>query len=303
MKRIVFAMLLLLLSLTFVSAQVKLSFNPQENTKYEYQIEVVQNIKQSVGERVLPIEENLTMKYQMFVKSKNAKETIAQFTCQDISYLLSSPMFKMGYDSKKAAENPTELDKIHEKIFGSVIGKAFSASIAPDGSVNSVTGIDAITEGITQAVASYGEMGSELAASTVSQWIGEDAIKGMLEQSLKIYPVTAVKSGDSWNIESNYGISNKKSAIKNGYTLKDIKNDAVVIDVDATIGLEPGGGLEGRLAGTQSGILLVDVKTGIPTLSDLALNVKGSVKSARMGNAEMLMEMIAKMKTTIKEAN
>ena len=64
--------------------------------------------------------------------------------------------------------------------------------------------------------------------------------------------------------------------------------------------MEPEGGLEGTLAGTQSGVLLVDTKTGIPVSSDLTLNIKGNVKRQNM---DMQMEMVAQMKTTIKEAN
>ena len=297
MKSIITGMCLAL-GLSFVSAQIKLSFNPEEGVQYVYQTEIVQNIKESTMGIEISINETVSMGWLMTIKRKSAAETEVQFTWKDVSYLLSNPMIKMGYDSKKMTKNPNSIDKMHEKILSSVIGKSFTLSIAPDGSVNSVSGVDAITEGVTQAVVTDGEMGEQLSASMISQWLGEEAIKGMIEQSLKIYPPNDVKTGDNWMIESKYGISNKKSNIKSVCILKSVRNDMATITVAArNVAFEPAGGLEGTLNGTQSGDLLVDVKTGIPVSSDLTLNIKGTVR----GQVEM-MKMITKMKTTIKEA-
>lgn len=278
------------------TAQVKLSFNPEEGAQYAYQTEIVQNIVQTAAGRELPIEETVSMGLRLTVQNRNAKATDAQFTWQDASYFLSSPMMKMGYDAKNPAENTSPLDKIHEKIWGGVSGKSFTLSIAPDGSVKAVKGVDAITSGIKQAVASDGPMGADLSGSMISEWLGEDAIKGMMEQTFKFYPAKNVKTGDSWTIKSNYVISNKKANITSVYMLKDVNNDIAIIEVAATVEYEPAGGLEGKLKGTQTGILQVEVKTGIPVSSDLTLNVKGSVKQQNM---EIFMSMVAKMKTTI----
>jgi hypothetical protein len=289
-----------MLGVTMTQAQVKLAFKPETGSKYTYQTEIVQDIKQSAMGRELPIEETVTMGFLMDIQNSNGKETGAQFSLQDVSYLLSSPMMKMSYDSKKPTENPNALDKIHEKIFGSVLGKSYVLSIAPDGSVNSVTGVDAVIVGIAQAVAADGEMGAQLSSSLTSQWLGESAIKGMFEQTFRVFPSNGIKPGDSWTIESNYGVSNKKSDIKTLYSLQDVKDGVATISVKATVELNPGGGLEGTLTGTQSGILLVDAKTGIPVSSDLTLNIKGPVKQQQV---EIQMEMAAKMKTTVKEIN
>ena len=288
-KRIISVGLCLMLGITMTTAQVKLSFNPEQGSNYAYQTEIVQNIKQSAMGMDLPIEEKFTMGLGITMKEKNE----AALLWQHISYFVTSPMMKIQYDSKKAVDNPTPLDKIHEKIFNAAIGKSFAASISPDGTVSSLKGVDVITGEANKAVSSDGEMGERLSASLISQWIGEDAVKGMLEQSFHIYPGKEVKVGDNWTIESNFGISNKKSTIKTVYTLKAINNDRATIAVVATVEMD----FEGILKGTQTGELIVDIKTGIPVSSDLTLNIKGAIKQQQM---ELQMEMIAKIKTTIK---
>jgi hypothetical protein len=202
MKKVVITGFCLTSGLIITQAQTKLSFHPEAGEKYEYHTEIVQNIKQSVNGRELPIEETVTMGFLMNVKSKNAQETEAHFAYQNVSYLLNSPMMKMGYDSKKPVENPSPLDKMQEKIFGSVLNKSFSLAVTPDGTVTSVSGVDAITEGIKQAVVSDGQMGAQLSASEISQWLGKDAMKGMFEQTFRIFPANDVKVGDSWTIET-----------------------------------------------------------------------------------------------------
>ena len=49
-NRIVLAGMFLVAGLTAASAQVKLSFNPEKGTKYEYRSELVQNTVMFVGQ-------------------------------------------------------------------------------------------------------------------------------------------------------------------------------------------------------------------------------------------------------------
>jgi len=290
------------------SAQVKLSFNPEQGKKYEYQTEVVQNIKQIANGRELPREEKVRMTYLMNIINKNPSETEVQFTYQEISYVMSSPMGKWGYDSKKPFENPTNLnnanerlaslEKMHERIFGSAIGKTFSVEIAPDGSVKSVSGMNAISESMTKAVANDGEMGASLSSTMIRQYFSENAIKEMIEQSWKNYPVSEVKIGESWNMENKWGeVPNMITITKPKYTLEDFNNDMANITIEADVEVEMTGG---KLTGNQLGTLRVYSKTGIPVSSDWSRSVKGNVNSMGMN---MEMEVAHKTKTSTKEIN
>ena len=281
-----------------ISAQTKLSFNAEVGSKYEYSNEYILNVDQGG----LLVEEKVSTLYLMNIMNKNSEETLVQFTYQNISFLQSSSMMQIKYDSKKAANNPTGIDKMYSKIFSSVVGKTFSASIAADGSVNSLAGIDAITEDITHTMSADGEMGEHLCASLIKQYFNEKVIKGVIESSLKIYPADKVKVGDSWTIENTFGgVSNMNETAQIGHTLKKIKNDVATIDFEAAIEVEQGGGLEGKLNGTQSGTILVNTKTGMPVSSNLTQKVKGSITQHLSITIDMMMLMTAKIKTSFKE--
>ncbi len=297
MRKIVFAFLSLSLMLSTASAQVKLSFNPEKGTKYQYTQETVQLLKQTAMGQEIPMEMDVTMSYIMNIKEKNTKETVAQCTYQDISYVLSSAMMKMGYDSKNPLENPSEMDKMMGKMLGSLIGKPFEMHIASDGSVSSVTGMDAIAESMSQAVAADGPMAMQVGAS-MKQQFNNETIKNQFEQSLKIYPANLVKEGDSWEASQVMSVSGMNLEMKTKYTLKNVQRNTASIGIESVISMVPSAGMEGKLSGIQTGTMEVNVKTGMPISSELSQNIKGSLKANGM---DVLMDIASKTKTTNKE--
>ena len=219
-----------------------------------------------------------------------------QLTYQDIFYVMTSPIAVWGYDSKKTFENPmnqdgsnervTELDKMHEKIFGSAIGKTITVAIAPDGSVNSISGIETVAESIKQAIVNDGEMGASLSSTMIRDFFSENAVKELIEQSWKIYPVDDVKMGDSWDMQNKWGDRNNMiTSKKSQCTLKHIDGDIAVIGVESSVEVDITGG---RLIGNQSGNMQINLKKGMPDWSMWTRNVKGDVVS--MG-VNMIMEV------------
>jgi len=300
--------LYLMSCLTITLAQEKLSFSPEVGAKYEFQTDVVQNIKQTANGRELSSEEKVVTTYLMSIKNKNAKETEVQLTYQGISYVMTSPMAVWGYDSKKPFENPmnrdgsnekiAELDKMHERIFGSAIGKTITVAIAPDGSVNSVSGMETVTESITQAIAKDGEMGASLSSSMIKQFFSENAIKELIEQSWKIYPEADVKPGDSWSMENKWGaVPDMITSMKSQCALKHIGGGIAVIGIESSVDLEITGG---RLKGNQSGNLQINLKKGMPDWTLWTRNVKGDVVVREMN---MVMEVMHKTRTATKDIN
>ena len=298
MKKITLICLFLLSGLSIISAQIKLSFNPEKGAKYLYTQDVVQQIKQTVMGQEMPMTMEMSMAYVMDVKEKSSQEIKAQFTYQDVGYNISSAMFSMKYDSKNPVENPSEMDIMMSKMFGSMIGKPFTVNVAPDGSVNSVTGMDAIVESMMQSVASGNPMGAQMGAS-MKQQFNDDAMKSTFEQSFKIYPDRAVKAGDSWNTEQTTSQAGMNSIIKTQYTVKEIKNNIATIQLESNVSMKPATqGMEGDLSGMQTGVLLVDAKTGMTISSELTQNIKGSVK---MQGMDVSMELISEIKISTEE--
>ena len=297
MKRIAFAVLFLVSGLTIVPAQVKLSFNPEKGKKYEYQTEMIQNIKQNLMGQEVPVEMEMSTKYLMEIVDKTAQETTVQFTYKEMAYIVSSPMMKMGYDSKNPVENPSDIDQMLSKMFGKMIGQSVVVVIAPDGSVKSVTGMDAIGESMTNAIADGGQIVAQLGAQ-MKQQFNDASMKNMFEQSFKSYPNNPVRVGDSWNIESTTMMNNMNTGLKTKYTLKSVSRNVATIAVAGEMEISPGAGMEGKITGTQTGTTSVDTKSGLTVTGDLSQNMKGTIRAQ---GVDIQMEMIIKTKTSIKE--
>ena len=296
-RRIVFAGLLLISGLTVASAQVKLSFNPEKGKKYEYQMDMLQNIQQSVMGQTIPIEMEMNFKYLMEIVDKTPQEITARFTYREAAYIVSSPMMKMGYDSKNPVENPSEMDNMLGKMFGKLIDQSFQTVFAPDGSVKSVTGMDAIFESMSNSIAGSGQVAAQMGPQMKGQF-SDDAMKSSFEQSFRIYPANAVKAGDSWNMENITSVNNMNVTHKTKYTLKETSKNMATIAIESDVEMDPGVMMEGKLAGTVTGTMLVDVKTGLPVTNDATMNIKGSVKAQGI---DIQMDLSAKTKTTTKE--
>ena len=284
MRRKLFAGLFFMLGLTAVSAQINLSFNPEKGAKYEYQTEMIQNIKQSVMGQEIPVEMEVNMSYLMEIKDKTPQETHVQLTYQDIVYVISNPMMNMRYDS----ENPAVRN---------LINKSFLMVVAPDGSVKSVTEIDNVAESPTNTSGANWQVDAQVVAQLNQQFSG-DAVKDMLEQSFKMYPANAVRAGDSWNMDNTTTINNMNTSVKTKYTLKEISGNIATVAIESDMVMTVGAGMEGTIAGTQTGTMTIDTRTGLPVTSDIAQNIAGLVKAQGM---DVQVQLTGKVKTSIKE--
>ena len=294
-KIIICAGLCLISSLITVSAQVKLSFNPEMGEKYEYSMDVVQNIKQNVMGQELLVETQMKSTYIMEIKSKTPQEIHLQFTYLDFTFLVSSAMMNLKYDSKKPTENPSEIDKMLGKMFGTLINKPFTAVFAPDGSVKSVTGMEAVIKDMLDAVSNEGQlaqMGEQL-----SKQFNDESIKNMIGESFNFYPDKAVKIGDIWNVKNSILTNGLNMNINTNHTLKDIKTNMATIEIAGDIDMNIEGG---EVSGKQTGSMIIDTVTGMPATSEISQNVNGTIKAQGM---DIQMEMITKNKTSAKIIN
>ena len=288
--------LCLIFSLTTVSAQMKLSFNPTMGTKYEYNMEVVQDIKQNVMGQEVSTESEMSGTYLMEIKSKTSQEVQVQFTYMDFTFLVSNAMMNLRYYSKKPIENPSEMDKMIEKMFNTLINEPFTVVFALDGSVKSVTGMEAIIKKMLDAISADGQMATQIGAQ-LSQQFSDESMKSMFGQSFNFYPDNAVKIGDSWNVKNSILMSSINIGTNIKYTLKGINTNNATIEVAGDIDMDMEGG---KLAGKQTGTMTLDTITGIPVTSDISQDLKGSIKAQGM---DIQMEMISKTKTSAKLIN
>jgi hypothetical protein len=296
-KRIVLASMFLVSGLAIAPAQVKLSFNPEKGAKYEYQTEMIQNNKTHVMGQEVPVEMEISSNYLMEIVDKTSDEIHVKFTYQEITYIISSPMMKMGYDSKNPIENPSDMDNMFGKMLGNLLGASVMVVFAPDGSAKSVTGMDAIAENMAGTVVNDGQIATQMAAQ-MKQTFSDVSMKSSFEQLFRIYPDNPVRAGNKWEIESETTINNMNTGFKTNYTLKNVSRNMATIAVESVIEMNPGAGMDGKLTGTQTGTINMNTQTGLPETGNMTQNMKGSVSTQGM---DMQMEMVTQIKSSIKE--
>ncbi|MCL2161161.1 MAG: DUF6263 family protein [Betaproteobacteria bacterium] len=295
MKKFLFAGLFLLSGLAVGSEQIELSFNPIKDAKYIYRMEMIQNVKNNILGQNVPLKTELKAMYLMEIMDKTAHETQAQITFREVTYLLSSSMVRARYNSRNPLKNPTKMDKTFDKMFDKLIDRPFMVTIAPDGSINSVTGLDDIVEDMLHVAATDGQMAA-LAGATMKRQFGGAAMKNTLEQSLKIYPASTVRMGETWNSEAAMTLANVNTDFKTTYTLNAVEKDRAVIAIESDIQVSPGLGMEGKLAGTQTGTVIIDTSAGVPLTVDVSQKAGGSVV---VQGINVQMELIGRIKTSL----
>jgi len=298
MKKFLLAGLFLLPGLAIGSEPINLSFNLDKGAKYEYRIEMEQDLKQDAMGMNVPIKTEISTTFLMEVKDKTAQETQIQFVYRELMQAISSVLINMRYDSRKPAENQSEIGKVYGKMFDKLMDKPIMMTVAPDGSVKSVTGMEVIVEEMVQAVAADGPQAARMGAEVRKQF-GDAALKSMFERSLKIYPANAVRTGDSWHSEITLSLANMNAVIKTKYTLKEVKKNMATVAAESDMMIDMAEmGVEAKLAGTQTGTMVIDTRTGMPVKSDALGNVKGSYE---VQGINVQVELVNKIKASVKE--
>jgi hypothetical protein len=89
------------------------------------------------------------------------------------------------------------------------------------------------------------------------------------------------------------------NAVSNAkYTLRSVSRNVATVAVNSKIELVPMEGMTGKIAGTQTGTMTIDTKTGITLTSVISKNLKGNLSAQ---GVDMTMELITKTSISTKE--
>ena len=82
--------------------------------------------------------------------------------------------------------------------------------------------------------------------------------------------------------------------------MKEINRNIATVAVKSEMEMEPGAGLEGKIAGTQTDMMTIDIETGLTVTGDVSSNLAGILKTQGMN---VQMEITSEAKTSTKEVN
>jgi hypothetical protein len=160
----------------------------------------------------------------------------------------------MSYDSNDSANaNPMF------KALGNMIGKSFTTTVAPNGTIVKVEGIESLVPEGTQG-------------------LDQETLKQTMQTSFNIFPEKPVKVGETWTKTTDMKLQNFNMKLDSKYTLDKVEGDKAIISMDGKISSEAGAsvqGMEMNLDGTQTGKLEIDIPTGQAISGDIKQLIKG----------------------------
>jgi hypothetical protein len=259
-------------------------------------MEMKQNISQKMMGMDIAMQQLMAFDYEMTITSVGKNEIQAQMTFKNITYMVDSPYMKMEYDTKNPKQDANEIDRFMTKMLNAVIGKTMEVKMQPDGTVTSISGMDAIAQAMAQAAGTEnGQIAAQIGA-TLTQQIDDKMLKSTLEQSFKIYPSKPISKDESWDVPLSLNMGGAAASVKTKYKLKDVKNKKAYIDMSSVIEMQPGNGT--KLSGTMTGSMVMDTATGMPESSEVAQDFDGTIS---VNGAEMPMKIQSTVKYTIKK--
>ena len=119
-----------------------------------------------------------------------------------------------------------------------------------------------------------------------------DQIKQAMDNMFAIYPEETIKSGDSWKRNTNIGNAQMPMTLDATYTVKDILDNLIVLELDGILNDE--GGMA-DIEGTFNGTIDIDRATGFPIKCDLKQKISMSMQGQEM---DMIMDMTIDAKVT-----
>ena len=248
-----------------------LKFNLQKGKSYAYTMEV--DMENDFNGQKMNSEMNFD--YDLSVVADNDSFKTIKSTYKKVVMNMKMPNMTVDIDSDKpAADTATDMKNnpmaFMGNMFRAIIGKSFTMKVNPEGQVTEVTGLKEMGEAMLASMKMSEEMRPMVEQSFKEQF-NEDNLKQSFSQAFNIFPNREVKVGDTWDKTVTMG-GMMAATTKTTYTVKDIKNGKVYLDVNATTDVQ-------NTKVTQTGTLTVDQATGLVTEGELEQKTEGMFKS------------------------
>ncbi len=216
---------------------VELKLNLQKGKTYSYAMKTMMNIDMEVMGKPVNTVGNIDFGFKMKVDDIDAQNNFNITTSYDaIRFKMNGMGMDMGYDSKNPGDTSKEnqMDGMFRKIFSSMLNQHFKIVMSPKGAVLKIEGLKELVESMS-ANLNVPEAVREQMKKQMAQSFNEDQLKQSFGQAFSIYPDKPVKVGDSWTKNFDQTVNNMKMSQDIKYTVKEIRDNSVILDLDGTI--------------------------------------------------------------------
>jgi len=248
--------------------------------KYYLRIVTEQKVSQTISGQKQNIEQTMGLGYDFDVKSVEPNgDAWVSYTYRWTKFIQSGAGGKVVYDSsEKGLQAPPMAQG-----FAALLEESFSMKITPQGRVEEVKGLQDVRKNVEKKLPE-GPM-KEAMMVGLKQFINEEGIKELTENSMAIYPEKPVGIGDSWRktVTLTQGAA---MTLENEWILKDRKNGVSFIEVRSNIKSNPKAEptimgstkVSYELSGKQKGLIEIEESTGRLIRSKTNQEASGQIK-------------------------
>ncbi len=254
------------------SAQKKVSlrYNLQKGEKYITHTSTNQDITMQAQGQTMTMSQVITSDISTVIK-ESTSDTIVTSNKMD-KMTMKQTMFgqELNYDSSDPSTYASGRGKQIGDALNKMIGKSYTIKMDRQGNIGSYDMSALLKEG--------GQVSSNLKS-------GNNYI---------VFPKHKVKVGDSWEADIK-PMKTDNMQIHMKYTLKKVSGKKATIGIEGTITANKINGTTMNLSGTQSGEVVVNLKTGWPVSSHMTQDVKMKLEKNGM---EIPMEISSTITST-----
>lgn len=258
---------------------VTLKFNLEKGKNYVYGMKSHFDMDAEMMGQKIKSGGDIDFGFKMNVEEVDAagNRTVA-CTYDAIKFKINAMGMDMGYDSKNVGDTTKEnmMNGMFRKLFGSMVGKSFKMTWTPKGEITKIEGLKEMVTAMGQSMDMPEEMRGQM-EKQMEQSFSEDQIKQSFSQGFSIYPENPVKVGDSWNKTMSRNVNNMKMDIDVKYTVKDIKADAVILNMEGKIkgnGETGSSAMKMDISGSQKGTMEIELTSGMPKTGNIDMDMK-----------------------------
>ena len=229
--------------------KVSLKYNLQKGEKYITHTTTNQDITMQAQGQTMTMSQAITSDISTVIKESTSDSIVTSNKMDKMT--MKQTMFgqELNYDSSDPSTYASGRGKQVGDALNKMIGKAYSIKMDRLGNIGSYDMSALLKDG--------GQVSSNLKS-------GNNYI---------VFPKHKVKVGDSWEADIK-PMKTDNMQIHMKYTLKKVSGKKATIGIDGTLAANKINGTTTNLSGTQSGEVVVNLKTGWPVSSHMTQDIK-----------------------------
>ena len=246
-----------------------LFYNLEVGKTYTQTIAANVDIAQNIMGQSMDMETTMDMTFSFVVTDIADGLIKTEASYKSVAMSMSTPMGSFSFSSEES--DPSSPLAFMSDLFRSMAGSTFTMSMTKYGEVVEVAGLE---EMIDKAIGSLDLPASAIAEAKASmkQEFNEEKFLDQMRNNV-VFPDHPVAIGDSWNTSA----SMDQMDLENTYTLKEVTDTEVIIDVKSKIKNMKMDGASGSLSGEQAGTTTLHRSSGWVKHANMKQNISGTV--------------------------